>query len=52
MALGERYHPQTRTCAFVVTDDGAAMVGNGAADLHKGDSASGIAHGVNEEERM
>ena len=52
MALGERYHPQTRDCAFVATDDGAAMVGIGAADLCEGDRASGIAHGDNGEEEM
>ena len=52
LLLGEWDHPQSCAAALVATDNGAATVGNGAADFCEGDSASGIAHGDDGEEGM
>ncbi len=52
MLLGEWDHPQSCAGALVATDNGAATVDDGAADLCEGYCASSIAHGDDGEEGM
>ncbi len=50
--LGEGDLPQAGEGALVATDDGVAMVADGAVYLCEGCHASGVAHCDNGEERV
>ncbi len=47
--FGDEHHSQAGAGALAATDDGAAMVADGAVDLCEGYHASSIAHGDNGE---
>jgi hypothetical protein len=50
MALLERDHPEASVHAFVVADNSAATIHDGASNLREGDSTGGVAHCNNEQE--
>ncbi len=50
MTLLEWDHPEASACAFVATDDSAAMIHDGTSDLGEGDGTAGIAHCNNGQE--